>query len=179
MQQITQIKKQAGFSLLEIMVYFIIAAIAAALIYQQYQKAKVSQNVDAESKNLQTLLAGMEQLSTGGNYAESTLANLKTAKVLPSSVKFNPAGDKILPSFGHGSEITIDVTTDATNPTISYSALTTEECVKFVTASSSIVSGNVTVGGTTVRNADGAISGGSVATQCAVSNSNAVVFKMN
>lgn len=88
MQQITQIKKQAGFSLLEIMVYFIIAAIAAALIYQQYQKAKVSQNVDAESKNLQTLLAGMEQLSTGGNYSDSTLANLKAAKVLPSSVKF-------------------------------------------------------------------------------------------
>ncbi len=178
MQQITQIKKQAGFSLLELMVYLIIIAIAGSLIYQQYQKAKVSQNVDAESKNLQTLLVGMEQLSTGGNYSDSTLANLKTAKVLPSSVKFNAAGDKILPSFGHGSEIAIDLT-NATNPKISYSALTTEECVKFVTASSSIVSGDVTVGGTTVRNADGAISGGSVATQCAASNRNTVVFNMN
>lgn len=178
MQQITQIKKQAGFSLLEVMIYFIIIAIAGTLIYQLYQKAKVSQNVDAESKNLQTLLAGMEQLSTGGNYADSTLANLKAAKVLPSSVKFNTAGDKILPSFGHGSDITIGLT-DATNPTVTYTKLTTEECVKFVTASSSIVSGNVTVGGTTVRNADGAISGGSVATQCAASNDNTVVFNMN
>ena len=177
MQQITQIKKQAGFSLLELMVYLIIIAIAGSLIYQQYQKAKVSQNVDAESKNLQTLLVGMEQLSTGGNYTDSTVANLKTAKLLPSSVKFD--GNTILPSFGHGSKITIDVTTDATNPKVSYSALTTEECVKFVTASSSIVSGDVTVGGTTVRNADGAISGGSVATQCAASNRNTVVFNMN
>ena len=177
MQQITQIKKQAGFSLLELMVYLIIIAIAGSLIYQQYQKAKVSQNVDAESKNLQTLLVGMEQLSTGGNYSDSTLANLKAAKVLPSSVKFNAAGDKILPSFGHGSEIAIDLT-NATNPKISYSALTTEECVKFVTASSSIVSGDVTVNDKTVRK-DGAISGGEVATKCAASNSNAVVFNMN
>ena len=180
MQQITQIKKQAGFSLLELMVYLIIIAIAGSLIYQQYQKAKVSQNVDAESKNLQILLVGMEQLSTGGNYSDSTLANLKAAKILPSSVKFNAAGDKILPSFGHGSEITINVNGGAaTNPTVSYSGLTTEECVKFVTASSSIVSGDVTVGGTTVRNADGAISGGEVAKQCAASNRNAVVFNMN
>ena len=176
MQQITQIKKQAGFSLLELMVYLIIIAIAGSLIYQQYQKAKVSQNVDAESKNLQTLLVGMEQLSTGGNYTDSTVANLKTAKLLPSSVKFD--GNTILPSFGHGSEIAIDLT-NVTNPKISYSKLTTEECVKFVTASSSIVSGDVTVGGTTVRNADGAISGGSVATQCAASNRNTVVFNMN
>ena len=177
MQQITQIKKQAGFSLLELMVYLIIIAIAGSLIYQQYQKAKVSQNVDAESKNLQTLLVGMEQLSTGGNYSDSTLANLKAAKILPSSVKFNAAGN-ISPSFGHGSEITIDVTTDATNPTVSYSALTTEECVKFVTASSSIVSGDVTVNDKTVRK-DGAISGGEVAKQCATKNSNNVEFNMN
>lgn len=67
---------------------------------------------------------------------------------------------------------------NATNPTVSYSALTTEECVKFVTASSSIVSGDVTVGGKTVRK-NGAISGGLVATQCADSNSNNVVFNMN
>lgn len=76
-----------GFTLVEILLVVGFIAIASIGIYVVYQKVDAGGKANTESRNLDTIRAGVKNLyATAGNYAGLVQANVVSAQLVPESM---------------------------------------------------------------------------------------------
>lgn len=113
-------------------------------IYVVYNKVAVGNAANTESRNIDTLRAGIKNIYGGSfDYYGVREEILLKARVVPDSMK-NADGTSIINSFGgivHVNATTLkttdSITKDSNAFTISYTKIPQEHCAKFVTVSSS------------------------------------------
>lgn len=134
MKRLNMMKKQAGFSMVELLMVFAVILGAAVLVFVAYPKVKDNQAAATENTNLSTLQAGIKSLYSGkSNFAGVTPTVLLNAQVVPNTM-IN--GANIVNTWGQTVTIASASLGGVPNNaySISYSAVPQGPCVKLVSA---------------------------------------------
>lgn len=140
MSKFFRIKKEKGFSLLELLLVLGIIAALIVAAFIVYPKVKSSQSVDAEAKNIATIRSGIlalyaAQANITGNVTNSVAIN---ANIFPDNMLVKSGGTvtDVLNSFG--GKVTLSTTNWASFNkivvNIKYDNVPKDICVKLVTA---------------------------------------------
>lgn len=126
-------KSSRGFTLVEILLVVGFIAIAGIGVYTVYSKVTASQAANLESRNLDTLRAGVKNLFAGqSNYTNISATVLNNARVTPQAMV---SGNNILNSFGGAVTVAaVGLGGGAANGfTITYANVPANVCAKLVT----------------------------------------------
>lgn len=187
-------KNQKGFTLIEILL--VIGFIAGAMIiaFITYPKVQAQNRANLENQHIQAMAGGIKNLySTAPNFDGLSVKTIVDARIAPEDMQIDKTNGKITNQWG--GDITIDKTSFNGNNKfffIQYEKVPTNECSKIAsgagasfvkvvindtptsTAADKVVK-DYTPGVTTPLDIQPAV----VATQCATSESNTVVFVSN
>jgi type II secretory pathway pseudopilin PulG len=145
-------KKNKGFTLVEILLVVGFIALASVGVYTIYSKVQTANSANAESRNLDTIRAGIKNLyGASPNYTGITATVVNQAKITPEAMRdATPAG--ITNTFG--GTVTIDPvnlgTGTANGFRITYPLVTDVVCTKLVTTGGAQFD-QVTVGTTVIK----------------------------
>lgn len=142
--------KNAGFTLLELLLVIGIAAIIGAGIYMVYNKVSVGQQAESESRTLDTLRAGVKSIyAASPDYGTVTKAVLIAGRVVPDNMV---SGTNLVNSFGGSVTVLPKNLGAGTNNgfEITYPSVPGAVCAKLVTTAGAQFDA-VTVGTTAVK----------------------------
>ena len=150
-------KQNKGFTLVEILLVVGFIALAGIGIYTIYAKVQVSNQANTESRNLDTLRAGIKSLYGGSpNFGSITNAVVNNARLTPDSMRtaLTAGNADITNTFGGAvvvAPVTLGTGTGANNGfSITYPAVPGAVCSKLV-SSAGVQFNQVAVGSTTVK----------------------------
>ncbi len=140
--------KQQGYTIVEILIGVIVAAIVLAGIYAGWNSFYSSNQASTINSDVTQIIQNTETLyaKSPNGYTDFDMADAIAASVFPSSMSINATDAKVFNSY-HG-EITITATTGGSGFTITYPSIPQDVCVKVLTTISSTNLTEVTVGGT-------------------------------
>ena len=148
-------KVKKGFTLVEILLVVGFIALAGIGIYTIYSKVQVSNQANTESRNLDTLRAGIKSMYGGSpNFASITNTVVNNARITPDSMR--DAADASIITNTFGGVVTITPTTlgaaaAANNAfSITYANVPGAVCSKLV-SSAGVQFNTVTVEGSPVK----------------------------
>lgn len=173
-------KQNKGFTLVEILLVVGFIALAGIGIYTIYAKVQVSNQANTESRNLDTLRAGIKSLYGGRpnfNGVSATVAN--NARVTPDSMRTPGSASLITNTFGG----TVLVAARSFAPgadnafMITYPSVPSAVCSKLVT-SAGVQFNHVEVEGTAVKTfgSNDPINVATAAAQCNSNNEVSITF---
>lgn len=174
-------KQDKGFTLVEILLVVGFIALAGIGIYTIYSKVQVSNQANTESRNLDTLRAGVKSLYGGRpNFTGLTNTVANQARVTPDSMR-TPASDTAITNTFGGA---VDVLATSLNGSagsgfsITYPVVPSAVCTKLVT-SAGVQFNQVTVDGTVVKKfgVNDPIDVATVATTCNAKDVNKIIFE--
>ena len=146
-------RKNKGFTLVEILLVVGFIALAGIGIYTIYSKVQVSNQANTESRNLDTLRAGIKSMY-GGNPNFTGLGNTvaNQSRLTPDSMRNPAAANEIINSFGGQVLIAPVSLGGGTNNgfRITYPEVPGAVCSKLVTSAGGQFN-QVTVAGTVVK----------------------------
>jgi len=144
-------KKNKGFTLIEILLVVGFIALASVGVYTIYSKVQVSNNANAESRNIDLIRAGIKSLyASQTNYNALTPTIVNNARITPENMKLTAA--TIGNSFGGSVDIApIGVNGGANNGfRITYDKVPGPVCTKLASAAAAQFDA-VTAGGSAVK----------------------------
>jgi prepilin-type N-terminal cleavage/methylation domain-containing protein len=173
-----------GFTLVELMLVLAIVAIIAIGAFVIFPRVRVSSQVQTESSNIATIVAGTKVLY-GGNYADLSDAEVISGKVYPSGM-IEGDGNNAKSSFGKPVRTGLDVfgpAGDEANPDryfdTTYEEVPSEACIRMGTGLGTNFS-NLVIQGQSVFEVDAngiyRVSAAKVIQQCNSSASSTMVF---
>lgn len=153
MKQINNKKK--GFTLIEILLVVGFIALASVGIYTIYSKVQVGSQANTESRNLDTIRAGVKTLyASKNNFATVTNTVVNAARITPDNMKTSVASTDGSITNAFGGEVTVLPVSlgSGTNNgfEITYNAVPGPVCAKLLTGGGGQFD-RVTVGGTVVK----------------------------
>ncbi|MDD2840131.1 MAG: type 4 pilus major pilin [Rickettsiales bacterium] len=143
--------KSKGFTLVEILLVVGFIALASVGVYTIYSKVQTANSANAESRNLDTIRAGIKNLyGASPNYAGLTPAVANNAKITPEAMR--ATATTIVNTFGGTVGIAPTNLGTGTNNgfRITYPLVTDDVCTKLVTTGGAQFD-QVTVGATVVK----------------------------
>lgn len=146
-------KQKQGFTLVEILLVVGFIALAGIGIYTIYSKVQVSNQANTESRNLDTLRAGIKSLYGGRpNFLGVTATVANQSRITPDSMRDPLTPTVITNSFG--GQVTLAAASFGTGSNnvfnITYTEVPSAVCSKLVT-SAGVQFNNITVGGVEVK----------------------------
>ena len=148
-------KKNKGFTLVEILLVVGFIALASVGVYTIYSKVQLSSGATTESRNLDTIRAGIKQLY-GANHNYGTLSNtvVNAGRITPDNMKTAPNSTDSVITNSFGGVVTIAPANlgGGTNNgfSITYNGVPAGVCTKLVSTGGSQFD-QVTVAGTVVK----------------------------
>ncbi len=174
-------KQSKGFTLVEILLVVGFIALAGVGIYATYNKVQVSNQANVESRNIDTLRAGIKGLY-GSKSAYTGLTNtvVNQAKITPESMRDGTNVASIIHQFG--GTVTVvpnsDVTPGKTDGgfQIEYGTVPSDICVKLA-SSAAVQFDRVLVGGQVVKALGGELDPAVIATNCNANATSTMTFQ--
>lgn len=149
-------KKQKGFTLVEILLVVGFIALASVGVYTVYNKVTLSNQANIESRNLDTIRAGVKNLYGGNsNYALPTAISptvINNARITPESMRTPGNAASITNSFGGSVNIApVSLGTGTNNGfRVTYPQVPGGVCVRLATTGGSQFD-QITIGTTVVK----------------------------
>lgn len=174
-------KQSKGFTLVEILLVVGFIALAGVGIYATYNKVQVSNQANVESRNIDTIRAGIKGLY-GSKSAYTGLTNtvINQAKITPESMRDNTNIGTIVHQFGGNVNITptIEVTPNKTDGgfQIEYIDVPSDICVKLA-SSAAVQFDRVLVNGQVVKALGGELDPPIIATNCNATATPPMIFQ--
>ena len=163
-------KQSKGFTLVEILLVVGFIALAGVGIYATYNKVQVSNQANVESRNIDTIRAGIKGLY-GSKSAYTGLTNtvVNQAKITPESMRDGTNVATIVHQFGGAVNVipVMDVTPTKTDGgfQIEYRDVPSDICVKLA-SSAAVLFDRVLVNGQVVKALGGELDPAVIATNC-------------
>lgn len=136
--------KQAGMSLMELMMYIGIASVILLTVVGGYNAVKTSSENSSEIKNIQSIIAKVRSMFAGkNNYTGVSATMLKNAGGIPTAMV---SGTNVVHSWSD-TAITIAAATPPTSFNLTYPAVPTANCIELAQTLAGSVT-NINIGGT-------------------------------
>jgi type II secretory pathway pseudopilin PulG len=150
-------KQSKGFTLIEILLVVGFIALASVGVYTIYNKVQISNNANAESRNIDLIRSGVKSLYASQTNYGAAAANLNTilnnARIVPEVMNGGQTGTaNITNSFGGAVTVTVVGLNGGTNNAfrITYAQVPAAVCTKLA-ASAAAQFDAVTAGGSNVK----------------------------
>lgn len=159
MKEVKKMGKQAGFSLIELLLVIGFIAAALVLAFVTYPKVQATNRANVESQHITIIAGGIKNLySTARNFGSLNNETMINAKIIPDDMTYDPATNAINNVWA-GNVVVRPDAGSTLRYQIEYTGVPKAECVKLATGVSTNflkveVEGNVVL--------DRTVSGGNI-----------------